>query len=719
MKKLKKILLFGMILVFALPFFLFNVKPKDKASAADPVIHNIYATISVSGQTLQASSLNTVDGITYITTNSATTITFDYLTYNYKVTLSDPNNFHTNTVDVVLEKDPVSGEFPSHFELDENIYQYSISEGYVIIYRSNNPVIAGTTPTLHSNYGDLVSYTETESVRTITFIKSYTLDELSPTSFVRYCVYRHQTEVSGDPTKNDDLVVMFDRPVVNFSSSDAISFECVGLDVGANPFVDTKIPREHSYANVKLSFTNNDYTEGNPLYFDINHNGFIYTYKLFSKNIDDKDLLFVEYYDEQRPKNNKSLATELFENGELKTAVYKYVGATTAFNEFLIDFNKTGRYEIAVYDSTYVLGLENNNYYSTSFYIKNESAENTAFENVYVIFQTLEDDGTPIDYVVSESTLNNDVKITIKNLPFYFEKDTLIEDTDVVLDYTVTTFGGSSNIPTTTSYTKTQLEEMLNEDGDLVMIVSEDAFYEFTLYQYHIENEIRVKGGHTYHPTTGEIIKNYQQDYNFSVVKAPKTSFTKYKVNEEYEVEYDANGNPRTETKEATIPFQVIRDYGNYRNIKSKLSISFSFTTDAVVRDAVVLDKAYINNYYIDYAMQEVAVTQYDVYDDSDKVIDQLNLRFSGIGDITVTIKVNGKTSTQVLTSETGFDLIFKEYGKYSVTFTDSMGTLGTGEFDYQKPPNTSSTLLIVFSCILVGGIVAFVLVSRGKMKTR
>ena len=116
--------------------------------------------------------------------------------------------------------------------------------------------------------------------------------------------------------------------------------------------------------------------------------------------------------------------------------------------------------------------------------------------------------------------------------------------------------------------------------------------------------------------------------------------------------------------------------------------------------------------------MQEVAVTQFDVLEE-DKVLDQLNLRFSGIGDITVTIKYNGKTITEVLTEETGFDLTFKEYGKYSVTFTDSMGTLGTGEFDYQKPPNTSSTLLIVFSAILVGGIVAFVLVSRGKMKTR
>ena len=79
----------------------------------------------------------------------------------------------------------------------------------------------------------------------------------------------------------------------------------------------------------------------------------------------------------------------------------------------------------------------------------------------------------------------------------------------------------------------------------------------------------------------------------------------------------------------------------------------------------------------------------------------------------------SSKTTTEILNEETGFSLSFYEYGKYSVSFTDSMGTLGTAEFNYEKPPNTSSTLLIVFSGILVGGIVAFVLVSRGKMKTR
>ena len=717
MKKLKKIISFCLILVFTLPVFFIKGTTKDKAFAAAPT--NLYASISVSGQVLDETTLQVIDDVTYVVTNSAATVTFQYLAYNYKVELSNPSNFHATTLDIVLEKDAESGLFPTTFAVNETIYQYDIVEGAIVIYNTSGPIIAGTIPVLHSNNGDLLSYTETETTRTISIIKSYTLDESSPTSTISYTVYRHETEVSGAVNENDPIVIQFERPVINFNSDDAISFECVGLDVGASPFVDTKIPREHSFANVKLSFTNNDYTEVNPLYFDINHNGFIYTYKLYSKNINSKDLLFVEYYDEQRPKNNKSLATELFANGEIKTAVYKYVGATENFNEFLINFNKTGRYEVSVYDSTYVLGLKNNNFYSTSFYIKNESAENTAFENVYVIFQTLEDEGTPIDYVVSESTLNNDVQVTIKNLPFYFEKDTILEDEDIVLDYTVTTFGGSSNIPTTTYYTKTQLEEMLNEDGDLVMVVKEDAFYELRLSQYHIEDGVRVKGGSIYHPSTGELIKSYEQYYNFSVVKAPKTSFTKYKVNDEYEVEYDANGNPKTTTKEAEIPYRVIRDYDNYRNIKSKLNMLFEFKTDTVARTEVTLDKAYINNYYIDYAMQEVKVEEFDVLNEDKKVIDQLNLRFSGIGEIVVNITFNGKTTTEVLNEETGFTLTFHEYGVYKVSFTDEMGTLGTGEFNYEKPPNTSSTLLFVFAGILVGGVVLFILVARGKMKTR
>ena len=177
--------------------------------------------------------------------------------------------------------------------------------------------------------------------------------------------------------------------------------------------------------------------------------------------------------------------------------------------------------------------------------------------------------------------------------------------------------------------------------------------------------------------------------------------------------------NPKTTTKEAEIPYRVVRDYENYRNIKSKLNMLFEFKTDTVARTEVTLDKAYINNYYIDYAMQEVKVEEFDVLNEDKKVMDQLNLRFSGIGEIVVNITFNGKTTTEILNEETGFSLSFYEYGKYTISFTDEMGTLGTGEFNYEKPPNTSSTLLIVFAGILVGGVVAFILVARGKMKTR
>ena len=281
MKKLKKIISFCLILVFALPVFLINLGTKDKAFAAAP--QNLYATISVSGQVLNEDSLQVIDDVTYVVTNSATTITFQYLNYNYMVELSDPSNFHASTIDIVLEKDTDTGLFPTIFEIDDKTYQYQIVDGAIIIYDTPNYIIAGTIPVLHSNNGDLLSYTETADTRTISIIKSYTLDESSPNSTISYTVYRHETEVSGESNEYDPIVVKFERPVVNFSSGDAISFECVGLDVGSDPFIDTKIPREHSYANVKLSFTNNDYTENNPLYFDINHNGFIYTYKLYSK----------------------------------------------------------------------------------------------------------------------------------------------------------------------------------------------------------------------------------------------------------------------------------------------------------------------------------------------------------------------------------------------------------------------------------------------------
>lgn len=716
MKKLRKILLSCMLFMFALSFA-FLAKPKSEAFAAEEDTltgKEIYASISIGEQAIDTTKLNTIDGITYVVTNGATTLNLDYLSYNYNISLDNPSNFHVDTLDVAIEK--VDGRFPDTFTVDDIVFRYLISSGEMSFYKTSSELGGTSIPSFRTNYGSCISYTDTETTRTITFTKSITLLESSGTSTITYRAYQNQSIASG----NDDIKVCFTRPAVNFNTDDAISFECTGIDVGNTPFVDTKIPAEHSYGDVKLTFTNNNYTESNPLYFDINHNGFVYTYKLYSKTIGSDDLLFVEYYDNQKSDYNKSLATVVNAAGEVETKIYKYIGNSENFNEFTIDFNKTGRYEVSVYDSTYIMELVDNNYYSTSFYIKDEVSENTSFENVYVIFQTVSDEGEDLEYVVSESTLNNDVKVTIKNLKLYFEKDTVLQDNDIVFDFTITTFGGSSNVPVTTSYTKAELRKLLNKEGDFITTVSEDAFYEITLYQWHIEDFLengvpvqkRVQGG-TAHG------KDYYQNYNFSVVKTPKISYTKYLTNEEYEVVYDENGNPKTTTKTASVPYTIVRDTENYRNIKSSMMITVKFAALAQSSE-IKLEKAYINNYYIDYAMQETKVEEGQVLGSDGKAdTTKLMLVFYGVGDITVTIQVNGTTSTQTLTEETGYALIFDEYGTYTVNFVDSMGTTGSGVFEWEKPVSASAKIMIVLVVIIVVAVVLFVVLARSKMKTR
>ena len=703
--------------MLALPVLMLTRSSKVSFAAEQTTNTTLYASISIDGKVLTDSELETIEGVTYVISNTATTINFMYLDFNYRLNLSDPTYFYPRTEKVVLERDAISGEFPTSFTIGETTLFYSINGSELIIYKTPTSPTASTIPTLHSTYNDLISFEETSETITISLITSYTLDESAPDSFIQYDVYQYQSLISGETGIN----ISFTKPIINFNTNDILSFTCTGLDVGSDPFVDSKIPREHSYANTKITFKNNDYVESNPLYFDINHNGFVYTYKLYSKEINSEHLLFVEYYDDEKPANNQSLATTLNADGSVSSAIYKYDEPTTNFNEFSIDFNKTGRYEISVYDKTYLLGLTNNNFYSTSFYIKNENAENSAFENVYVIFQTQDDEGLMLDYVVSESTLNNNVLITIKNLSFYFKKDTVLADDDIVLDFTTTTFAGSTNVPVTESYTKKQLLEMLDKNEDWTIVVSEDAFYELTLYQWHEEEYIedgqtktkKIQGG-----TVGT--RKYYQNYNFTVIKAPKTSFTKYETNEDYEVVEDDQGNPLTTTKVATVPYEVVRDYNNFRNIKSTMTINFEFTTDMEPRDPITLNKTYINNYYVDYAMQEVLVEQFDMKEpDSDTILKQLNLRFLGIGNITATITVNGKTTVYELTEETGFELSFVDYGIYQVSFVDSMGTTHSEVFKYEKPVSMSSVILIVLVGIIVLAVVLFIVLSRGKLKTR
>jgi hypothetical protein len=88
--------------------------------------------------------------------------------------------------------------------------------------------------------------------------------------------------------------------------------------------------------------------------------------------------------------------------------------------------------------------------------------------------------------------------------------------------------------------------------------------------------------------------------------------------------------------------------------------------------------------------------------------------------DITLSVTFNGVTTDYILNSENGQNTIsFTEYGTYTVRLVDSMGTQTSGVFKYSKKLNTSALALIILSAIIVLAILAFIMISRGKVKTR
>lgn len=712
MSKLKKILLFCISGILAFSFLIAPFPPlksKVVTSAEDIQLidNNVlnYVTISTDGQQLTTNEIKSVDtdndgknDASYIFSNGTITLTFKPLSFNYKATLND-SNFYKTTKTVTLNKDESSSQFPSEFTFENDTYSYQITqENKLLITKKQQNVTITTSNSVGES--DFIKMEDTASTRTFTFTVSYTLKASAPNS-----TFTFSTSASNQSLSSNNFTLNFERPVSDFRTDDVTMFTCVGLDVGLTPFVNAKIERELSYENVKLQLTNNNYTENNPLYFDINHNGFIYTFELYSKEIEGKNLLFIEYYDTQKPVNNTSLATKLNSEGDVDVPVYKYVGATTNFNMFSIDFKKTGRYEISVYDSTYVLGLKNNNFYQTSFYIKN--SESSAFDNAYAIMQSYDDDGNFLDYIVSDSTQNSNVQITIKNLSYYFENDEAIKNFTPsetlpnlnVVEFIKTTLSGSLNIPESTFYTVDELKEAIETSQNFVIDCSEDAFYEVNIYQFD-ETTYQIKARHS---------------YQFTIVKQPKISFTVYNVNEDNDPIIDpVSGKPKTVIHEADTPYVKVPE--TYKiNINSDMEISTFFTNPSTVT-VTHLEKTYLNEYTINYAMQAVKIEKVEIKE-NDKVIECLGLQFFGVGDLTVEVTVNSATTTYTIKS--GETLQFTDYGTYSVSIRDSMGTFGTEVFKYSKPVSVSAIILVVLVGIVILAIVLLVVSSRGKVKTR
>lgn len=145
------------------------------------------------------------------------------------------------------------------------------------------------------------------------------------------------------------------------------------------------------------------------------------------------------------------------------------------------------------------------------------------------------------------------------------------------------------------------------------------------------------------------------------------------------------------------------------------MEISTFFTNPSTVT-VTHLEKTYLNEYTINYAMQAVKIEKVEIKE-NDKVIECLGLQFFGVGDLTVEVTVNSATTTYTIKS--GETLQFTDYGTYSVSIRDSMGTFGTEVFKYSKPVSVSAIILVVLVGIVILAIVLLVVSSRGKVKTR
>ncbi len=742
MSKLKKSLLFCVSFVLALSFLITPLPTQNHKHTFSAVIEMVdeallnYVSISADGQTLTNADMKNVDtdedgkiDKSFVYTNRTATVSFKPFEYNYDIVVENEDYFYKEPEkSIVLTKLETDEDFPSSFTIDGQEISYTINEDDEISIRNE------TINSSFSNSPLIRKIADTPTTRTFYYITSYTLktklsdNTIVPATYLQFTPYK----TGWNATKQTQYQINFEHPVANFGDKHVTLFTFSGLDGGADSLSLNKIERELSYENMKFQIINNDYTENNPLYFDINNDGFVYTFKLFSKEIESEEYLFVEYFDEQRPLNNRSLATQLDSEGKVINVgakyddggkliseeirpVYKYISATTDFNTFSMDFNKTGRYEISVYDETYKLGLKDNNFYSTSFYIKTSDStnENSAFENAYAILQNYDEEGNLLDYIVSGSTQNSNVQITLKNLLFYFENDAVIKalsdeesQTLNVVEFIKTTLTGSLNIPVSTYYSVASLQELLAESPDFIIDCSDDAFYEIIIYQYNKEDN-------------GSFTKKDETSYQFTIVKQPKISFTVFKIDQDNDpIPIPGTNKFETEIREADVPYTITPV--EYRiNINSDMEfLTFFKNPSQATPKPLILDKTYLNEYTINYAMQAVKIEQVDVMEPgTTNVSGDLGIQFFGVGDISVTITVDSITTNYTLQS--GDQLSFADYGIYSVSIEDSMGTVATAVFKFTKPVSTSAIILFSLIGVIVLAVALFVISSRGKMKTR
>ena len=735
MKKIR--ILTFLMLAFVFTFALFrvtNFSPESKTKADEiaavqttPISN--YFTISMNKKTLGTENVKIVapslgENATriYIFENGAATINFKPLEYRYSINPSSSSgNFTKNIRTITIPKNPDGSLDSSRYSFKyrqtaydtEFTYYFQINDGEIYIYRNSDYSYTSLIVSSTSS-PDFVSFDDSsEDNIEIYLTESYSLKTVTDSNSIEFPFNAYRE--NGVP---DSFNIIFERPSINFSNKneEIVEFECSKNSWGDKTEVDGWLSTESSFNELKLKFLNSkyNYTEDVPLYFKINFNGFNYFFKLFIEG----DNLFVNYY----PNVNNISAyaeDESVVNLATRRSGENIIEGMTSKNDFSMLFNYRGRYALEIFDDTYILNMSNANYYSTSFYIKNESeTKQSQFDNIYIISQIFYDETVEVpstvegeepttvtnhysEYIVNTSTQNHSVKTTVKNL---IDPDSSFELKDIVRYITVgeTLYGTNVDITNLTNYTyyvprgttypyekdiekvqstsntkevKVEWLDDFIKDGDFEFDSIEDGLYNIVVY------------------ATDEVGSNKKIEYSFKVVTKAKATFT-------------VNGVPHS----APENFKLFTENYN-ETIPNMDQLQFKIKYGEIERgETTKLEKVYENNYSVSYGRQLVSLTAHIEKD-------FIEFTCQGVGELTVEVTFADETVPYALQS--GERLTFYEYGTYTVKITDSMGTTDTQTFKLSKKLNTSSIILIVLSSAILIVIVVFVLISRSKPKTR
>lgn len=707
MKKFGRIIFFVIAAVFALGIISIcranSSQPQSLAHAeeAEAVLTHPFAnylTISLPGKDENGNyvvlnkneNFRLEDNVYYIATNTSITVNLKPFEYNYREVDFNSDYFSPSITTIEIAKD-LNGNYNDFFSFEDTTYYFQISTGTMFFYYTR-PLTSAQVAAFSTSKCSLLSYEEDSDKITINVVRSYTLKSNLKSSLTQFN-FSVSAFQSYNSVNAQVFNFCFNKPSINFANAQTPIVKFTTYRKNGYEDVGNWLKNEQSYNKLTLTFLNSiySYTETAPLYFDINFNGFVYTFKLF---IEDGGL-FVEYTDKDNSENNRSLASRLVDTGAFS---YKI----NSSDNFSMTFSYRGRYSISFYDDTYLLGAFNPNVYNASFYIADDSGELTSmFNNMYIIAQKTNENGDAGEYIVNSATENSTIMATIKNLDISNSSYSL-KDVIKYISINQVLYGSSNNI----NYIEYYLPAGIKTEEVEAEIIESNPNRQIRI----IENlEEHIKNGNFTFPATADglyqisiyensDIGSNRTNYTFTVITQAKSTFT---VND---ILYSASEDFKTEIK--TFP----------KEIPSSDPIQFviKYSESSSELPTTVLDKTYKNEYQVSLGNEKVEIS-------ATMAKDSITISCLGVGNLTAKISYNGGEEIEYpLNSEEGDSTVtFYEYGTYTVTLVDSMGTTTSAVFTLSKKMNTSSILLIVFSAVILVVIVTFVLISRAKPKTR